>query len=70
MGVLVENLGTCEGYAVVSVEYVYVDLVDSTEYLLGVLEVTEDGTGLGTGGKIMVTSLEDVYRSQCGAVHL
>ena len=44
MGVLVENLGTCEGYAVVFVEYVYVDLVDSTEYILGVLGGTKDGT--------------------------
>ena len=41
MDVLVENLGTCEGQSVERLESLYVDLVDSTEYLLGVSGRTE-----------------------------
>ena len=37
MDALVLKLGTCEEKAVVLVESVSVDLVDITEYLLGVL---------------------------------
>ena len=44
MYVLVAKLGTCEGCDVGLVESVYIYLVDSTKYLLGLLVGTEDGT--------------------------
>ena len=39
--VILENLGTCEGQAVVFLVFVSLYMVDITEYILGVLGGTE-----------------------------
>ena len=59
-------MGTCEGYYVLLVEYVSLELVDSTEYLLELSVVTEAGTGWFLGGKILCATLEAVDRRKLG----